>query len=78
MVPSPRKTRTSPRKKAWASPAKASIASMSSIFNEAEFSPLNSSWAEITANDESLNESLRESLSKSDARRNRKAAVPKK
>ncbi|EYC28290.1 hypothetical protein Y032_0008g78 [Ancylostoma ceylanicum] len=78
MVPSPRKTRSSPRKKAWASPAKATIAAMSSIFNEAEFSPLNSSWAEITANDESLNESLRESLSRSDARRNRKAALPKK
>ncbi|ETN76288.1 hypothetical protein NECAME_11766 [Necator americanus] len=78
MVPSPRKTRTSPRKKAWASPVKKSVTSISSIFNEAEFSPLNSSWAEITANDESLNGSIMQSLSKSEARRNRKAAVPKK
>ncbi|KAK6733901.1 hypothetical protein RB195_017581 [Necator americanus] len=57
---------------------KKSVTSISSIFNEAEFSPLNSSWAEITANDESLNGSIMESLSKSEARRNRKAAVPKK
>ncbi|VDL76733.1 unnamed protein product [Nippostrongylus brasiliensis] len=79
MVPSPRKTRTSPRKKAWASPAKAaSKALCSSIFNEADFSPLNSSWAEITANDESLNESLLENLSKSESRRGRKASQPKK
>ncbi|VDM82780.1 unnamed protein product, partial [Strongylus vulgaris] len=78
MVPSPRKTRTSPRKKAWASPAKSAISSISSIFNEADFSPLNSSWAEITANDESLNESLKENLSKSESRRNRKAVAPKK
>ncbi|CAJ0606522.1 unnamed protein product [Cylicocyclus nassatus] len=78
MVPSPRKTRTSPRKKAWASPVKAAVSTISSIFNEADFSPLNSSWAEITANDESLNESLKENLSKSEVRRNRKAALPKK
>ncbi|KAK6052937.1 hypothetical protein COOONC_09558 [Cooperia oncophora] len=78
MAPSPRKTRTSPRKKAWASPPKAVGKSFSSIFNDADFSPLNSSWAEVTANDESLNASIHESLSKSESRRGRKASVPKK
>uniref|UniRef100_A0A7I5E6Y0 SLBP_RNA_bind domain-containing protein n=1 Tax=Haemonchus contortus TaxID=6289 RepID=A0A7I5E6Y0_HAECO len=78
MAPSPRKTRTSPRKKAWASPPKSVTKNFSSIFSDADFSPLNSSWAEITANDESLNESLLESLSKSESRRGRKASVPKK
>ncbi|VDO58452.1 unnamed protein product [Haemonchus placei] len=78
MAPSPRKTRTSPRKKAWASPPKAVTKNFSSIFSDADFSPLNSSWAEITANDESLNESILENLSKSESRRGRKASVPKK
>ncbi|KAK5971185.1 hypothetical protein GCK32_019846, partial [Trichostrongylus colubriformis] len=80
MVPSPRKTRTSPRKKAWASPPKAVGKSFSSIFSDADFSPLNSSWAcvEITANDESLNSSILENISKSESRRGRKASVPKK
>ncbi|KAK5984542.1 hypothetical protein GCK32_007649 [Trichostrongylus colubriformis] len=78
MVPSPRKTRTSPRKKAWASPPKAVGKSFSSIFSDTDFSPLNSSWAEITANDESLNSSILENISKSESRRGRKASVPKK
>lgn len=79
MAPSPRKVRTSPRKKAWASPPKASAQKVfSSIFNEADFSPLNGSWAEITANDESLNGSTLESLANSESRRSRKAALPKK
>ncbi|KJH41804.1 hypothetical protein DICVIV_12215 [Dictyocaulus viviparus] len=79
MAPPDRTTRTSPRKKAWASPPKAQgNVVFSSIFNEPDFSPLNSSWAEITANDESLNRSIRERLSKTDPRRNRKTSVPKK
>ncbi|VDO23196.1 unnamed protein product [Heligmosomoides polygyrus] len=73
MAASPRKVRTSPRKKAWASPPKASAQK-----NEADFSPLNGSWAEITANDESLNGSTLESLATSESRRSRKAALPKK
>ncbi|PIO55624.1 hypothetical protein TELCIR_22988, partial [Teladorsagia circumcincta] len=46
--------------------------------SDADFSPLNSSWAEVTANDESLNASILENLSKSESRRGRKASVPKK
>ncbi|CAD6194461.1 unnamed protein product [Caenorhabditis auriculariae] len=100
MAPSPRKnpvsrspkklatptkaTRTSPRKKAWATPPKAQNPYISSFFKEEDFSPLsNKSWAEITEEDYDLSESLinnarenEETTRKSESRR--KAALPKK
>lgn len=45
-------------------------------FQDEDFSMLNKSWAEITAEDEQLDVSLKERLTKSDSRR--KPTQPKK
>ena len=45
-------------------------------FQDEDFSMLNKSWAEITAEDEELDVSLKERLTKSDSRR--KLTQPKK
>ncbi|CAI4231384.1 unnamed protein product [Auanema sp. JU1783] len=77
MASSPaRATRTSPRKKAWASPVKAATTLVSSLFKEEDLPPLDKSWAEITAEDNQLTQSILDNISKSESRR--KTAVPKK
>ncbi|CAI2338226.1 unnamed protein product [Caenorhabditis sp. 36 PRJEB53466] len=63
-------TRTSPRKKAWASPPKATAMFQSDLFKAEDFADLsNRSWAEITEEDEELSARIDERLTKSDSRR---------
>ncbi|CAB3404652.1 unnamed protein product [Caenorhabditis bovis] len=66
-----KKTRTSPRKKAWASPPKAISSKLNSeLFNEEDFANIsNRSWAEITEEDQELNDSFRRECEKSESRR---------
>ncbi|CAJ0932109.1 unnamed protein product, partial [Mesorhabditis belari] len=66
---SPQKTPTKSMKKAWASPSKYS---MKSLFDN--YTPLNESWAEITASDASLLEESPKDL----IGRRRKGAQPRK
>uniref|UniRef100_A0A1I7XBD3 Uncharacterized protein n=1 Tax=Heterorhabditis bacteriophora TaxID=37862 RepID=A0A1I7XBD3_HETBA len=77
MVPSPKKTRTSPVKKVSARRSRtASSSSFSSILSDSEISSVNKSWANVTEDDEDMRSELIKSASKSDSRR--KGAYPKK